>query len=157
MVSAKRRVIEYHLFIYQNSVRSRLYLDNSHNNDERVLKRMKSNYASMEDNEIQLQWNEGVFEEIAPLTDLELMQQHQQAQEAFMQRLDVLTNQERCLSSSPNATNYAPKVMAQMQDEHENVTKDSLVTAMNSLLQMTKIRIEKIGPPSRQKQKLVKI
>ena len=93
-----------------------------------------------------MRWNEGVFEEIAPLTDLELMQ-----------RLDVLTNQQRHLSSSPNATNYAPKVMAQMQDEHENVTKDSLVTAMNSLLQMTKIRIEKIGPPSRQKQKLVKI
>ena len=82
---------------WHNSVRSRLYLDNSHNDDERVLKRMKSNYASMEDSEIQLQWNEGVFEEIAPLTDLELVQQHQQAQEAFMQRLDVLTNQERYL------------------------------------------------------------
>ena len=142
---------------WHNSVRSRLYLDNSHNNDERVLKRMKSNYASMEDSEIQLRWNEGVFEEIAPLTDLELVQQHQHAQEAFMQRLDVLTNQERCLSSSPNATNYAPKVMAQMQDEHENVTKDSLVTAMNNLLQMRKIRIEKVGPPSKKKQRLVKV
>ena len=142
---------------WHNSVRSRLYLDNSHNNDERVLKRMKSNYASMEDSEIQLRWNEGVFEEIAPLTELELVQQHQRAQEAFMQRLDVLTNQQQYLSSSPNATNYAPKVMAQMQDEHENVTKDSLVTAMNSLLQMRKIRIEKVGPPSRQKQELVKI
>ena len=37
-------------------------------------------------------------------------------------------------------------MMSQMQDEHENVTKDSLVTAMNSLLQMKKIRIEKIEP-----------
>ena len=99
----------------------------------------------------------GVFEEIAPLTDLELMQQQKSAQEAFMQRLDVLTNQRKYLSSSPNAINYAPKVMAQMQDEHENVTKDSLVTAMNNLLQMRKIRIEKVGPPSRQKQELVKI
>ena len=60
-----------------------------------------------------------------------------------MQRLDVLTNQHQHLSSSPNATNYAPKMMSQMQDEHENVTKESLVTAMNNLLQMRKIRIEK--------------
>jgi len=142
---------------WHNSVRSRLYLDNSHNNDERVLKRMKSNYASMEDSEIQLRWNEGVFEEIAPLTDLELMQQQKRAQEAFMQRLDVLTNQQQYLSSSPNATNYAPKVMAQMQDEHENITKESLVTAMNNLLQMRKIRIDKIGPPTRARQRLVKI
>ena len=74
-----------------------------------------------------------------------------------MQRLDVLTNQKRYLSSSPNATNYAPKVMALMQDEHENVTKEGLVTAMNSLLQMKKIRIGKVGPPSRQKERLVKI
>ena len=58
---------------------------------------------------------------------------------------------------SISATNYAPKVMAQMQGEHENVTKDSLVTAMNSLLQMRNIRIEKIGPPSRQKERLVKV
>ena len=47
--------------------------------------------------------------------------------------------------------------MAQMQDEHENVTKEGLVTAMNGLLQMKKIRVGKVGPPSRQKQELVKI
>jgi RecA-family ATPase len=132
---------------WHNSVRSRMYLTRPRNADEtaeplaaeRVLRPMKSNYGPPAD-DIFLTWRDGVF--IAEETPSGMLRAiaDRKAERVFLECLDIATEQGRALSEAPNATNYAPKVMARMP-QAEGVKDPDLARAMERLFNASEIRI----------------
>jgi len=97
-----------------------------------VLERRKTNYATPET--VKLTWRDGVLHAADPshmtqadLLDLQLRQG--EARQAFLDGLDSLAAQGRSVSHSPQAANYAPRVIAKLCD----FTKRELATAMEDL------------------------
>ena len=139
---------------WHNSVRSRLYLkhqqeeEGQDNTDLRVLTRKKSNYARAGD-EIKLQFDNGVF---APqftgsggiIDDLKVEQREKQIDEAFLKALDDFETQGRNLSSSKNATNYAPKMMVQ-NPRFKGYNKRDLERSMERLYSDLRIKDVEYG------------
>jgi len=113
------------LSIWENRVRSRIFLDGvgkeedgAFDPDLRTLKRSKSNYAKTGEI-IRLRWHEWAFEPdhfdaasaARPWRDIA---QDGAENAVFLAGLKAATAQERALSHSPHAGNYAPKAIAKM-------------------------------------------
>ncbi len=145
---------------WNNSVRSRLYLERANDNQpggaERILSRKKSNYGPIEGGKIGLVWDDGVFTPLPQPTELEVVTARLAARGLFLVCLDELTAQGRRVSSSPHASNYAPRAMAPMPTS-EGATHEALAAAMDDLLQQEAIRVEHVGSPSRQHEKIIRV
>jgi len=145
---------------WNNSVRSRLYLkgvgdDDPSAKNERTLSRKKSNYGPPDDSPLRLVWQEGVFAAVKPPTEVEVARTRMDAQQHFLDCLDELTDQGQHLSTSKNASNYAPKRMALMPTAN-NLTPSILAQAMDELLGAKTICIVHEGPPSHTRQRIMR-
>ena len=99
--------------------RSRLLLSKSaDSSDQLILARLKANYATPD--EVPLVWRNGVLVSVDPRHMSEadkLIEQKRlgDIEVAFCQALSSATSQGRALSHSPQAVNYAPKVMLSLR------------------------------------------
>lgn len=127
------------------SFRSRLNLTRYEDDDEapaeeltrlRILEKQKANYAGIGDKLI-LEWYDGYFRvqgaDSGTVARIERNVRERQADEAFLAALDALTEQQRNVSHSPQAKNYAPRVMRSHQATN-GFTKTDLAGAMDRLL-----------------------
>lgn len=144
---------------WNNSVRSRLYLETTRDEDGceidadmRVLRVMKANYAAA-GVEWPLRWRDGCFIVDGPVGGLDKMGADAKAERVFLTLLTTFQAQERPVSPSPSSS-YAPKVFAAHPDG-EGLSKKTLAAAMERLLAAGRLRIETCGPPSRQYKRLV--
>ena len=135
---------------WNNAVRSRLYLtrptveEGQEVDDyERVLSRMKANYAPAGGG-IDLRWHEGMFEAQVPETGILGTIERRTADKAFLDGLDALTRAGRNLSDSRNAGNYAARTISRTpQGKGFNVRQ--LEGAMERLFAGGEIRVEEQG------------
>lgn len=132
---------------WEAHVRQRLFLDwadggagVSGDRDARVLRRSKANY-SRAGAEIELRWHDGAFAlegSVDAQHDDERARRESAEEAAFLDCLAVRTKQQRAVSHSPNAANYAPKVFSEMP-ESGRVRVPALVAAMERLLRAGRI------------------
>jgi RecA-family ATPase len=147
---------------WNNSVRSRLYLDSVRSEDGReidrdlrVLSVKKSNYGPT-GAEIRLRWLDGVFIlEGSDSAGMDGLAFKARDERIFFDLVVAFNEQGRDVS--PNRSNsYAPTVFAKHADA-EGLTKSRLEDAMNRLLKEGRIKVETDGPPSRRHSRLVAV
>jgi RecA-family ATPase len=134
---------------WNNSVRSRLYLTRPPvgigDHDERLLKRMKANYAGAGD-ELKLRWEKGVFVRPEEPTWIERRAANDRIDRRFLELLATLEAQGRTVSDK-TGRNYAPVIMARMPGA--GATRRGFEDAMARLFHANRIRAVQKGPPSR--------
>lgn len=146
---------------WNNSVRSRLYLERAGkdddapaDNDLRILSSKKANYGSI-GHEIKMWYRNGYF-----LPDIQqtrvVMDKGEIAEEKFLTLLDVFDAQGRPSSGSKNATNYAPKIFAKSPDA-DGIKQKDFERAMESLFSRGAIKMMEYGKPSKKSKKLVRV
>ena len=142
---------------WNNSVRSRLYLDRPNGDDAdpdmRRLSTKKQNYGTV-DGVLTFRWEQGAFVEVDatkpnPVGNL----MAKKADELFVRLLSMLTRRGQSCSPSPSVT-YGPKIMATLP-EAEGMTKKSLEQAMHRLLGSGEVKIVEDGPPSKRRSRLL--
>ena len=139
---------------WSNSVRSRLYLtrpkDDDTEDNERVLRRMKANYAGIGD-EIYLTWAHGVFTHQPQKTGIDAAARRAKAKRVFPALLATLIKEGINVSPSPKAAaTYAPTLFSKRpKDEREELLRDDFQTAMRALLADGVIEVEEHGPATR--------
>lgn len=139
---------------WNNSVRSRLYLERVRDRDEdyeadtdiRTLKTMKANYSAT-GGEMRLRWFGGVFINESPTSAGEMLTASMKAEGAFLRLLRKFTDQGRYVNPS-SGSNYAPRVFAE-HPESEGISKRAFSQAMERLLADGKISIAEHGPASK--------
>lgn len=126
---------------WNNSVRSRLYLERIKGDngreldpDARVLTTKKSNYGRT-GNEIRMTWRNGVFVREIGAPDAET---GEKAKQVFLDLLEKLTVQGRNVNANGGPT-YAPSVFSKEVDA-DGITKAAFARAMSALLEDGKIR-----------------
>lgn len=145
---------------WNNSVRSRLYLERVMDGsggkavepdpDARVLRTVKANYGRT-GGEIPLRWSDGILvSEVSTLgVDLRNALAEQRAEDIFLNLLLEFAAEGRHVSATPSA-NYAPSVFAK-DARSDDMSKRSLVEAMNRLFASRKIEVKEGGPASRRR------
>jgi RecA-family ATPase len=138
---------------WNNSVRSRLYLNRVREDDGseidedlRTLRVQKSNYGRVGD-ETQLRWRDGVFVNVHPTGSGDPLVASARADRVFISLLTKYADQGQSVGPSPGA-NYAPKVFESEARPH-GVNKRALIAAMQRLLDTNRIWIKTEGPRSR--------
>jgi len=143
---------------WNNSVRSRLYLERVKGDDGReidpdlrVLRVKKANYGPV-GIELRLRWQNGAFILDGNATGFDKLAADAKAERVFLDILTKFTAQGRDVS--PNVSNtYAPSVF-EKHPSAQGVTRKQFAAAMERLLASDRIRIETIGPPSRRYKRL---
>ena len=127
---------------WNNAVRSRLYLDRVRDDigedpDARWLRTKKSNYAAS-GGELRLRYQDGVF--IRPDEPSGMMKTvaNQKVDRIFLEGVVAATKQGRAISESKQASNFAPRVIAQMKLA-QSVSQQELTRAMGRLFDANKI------------------
>jgi RecA-family ATPase len=133
---------------WNNSVRSRLYLEMGEDDDARTLKFMKSNYGP-KGKPMALRYQRGLFLQDEAVT----ARSPAEIDAMFLVMLDKYTEQGRLVSANKSST-YAPKVFA--DDKGCGFKSGDLKDAMDRLLERKEIRAELYGPPSRPRTKLAR-
>jgi RecA-family ATPase len=109
--------------------------------DVRILRRAKANYASRNDI-IEVKWQAGVFIPLRAPTGLIASIERRTAKRVFLDLLDAVTAENRYVSESPHARNYAPQLFAQRPDR-ENFRKADFKVAMEALFAEKAITLER--------------
>ncbi|MBZ9603993.1 AAA family ATPase [Phyllobacterium chamaecytisi] len=143
---------------WNNSVRSRLYLDRlkekdggETDTDVRVLRTVKSNYGKIGD-EMMLRWVNGVFK-LNTNDSLNAVAAMNNIDRVFLQLLERYAVEGRKVSHSAGA-NYAPALFEKDQQAN-GIKKRGFITAMNRLFEAGRIKALELGPPSRRSFQLV--
>ena len=145
---------------WNNSVRSRLYLDKVKGDDGdevdpdlRVLRVMKSNYGPA-GAEIRLRWQAGAFKlDGGGTTGFQRIAIQATAETTFLDLLATFNEQGREVSDK-TGRNYAPHIFAQTPSGRP-IGKRAFGSAMERLFKDGKIKVDKWGPPSKPKSKIV--
>jgi RecA-family ATPase len=144
---------------WSNSVRSRLYFETAKATDGsepdpsvRTLTTKKANYA-IAGTTITVRWEAGVYVAEAGVNWLDKMALEKRADETFMTLLKIFAAQGQNVSVNRGPT-FAPTIFASHPDRR-GVTKREFEAAMQRLLGKGEIRIETVGPPSRQRSRLM--
>lgn len=145
---------------WNNSVRSRLYLDRVKSSDGieddpdvRVLKTVKANYGRT-GQEIRLRWQAGAFSANAATTDsFTVLAVQSKADRVFLSLLAAYTEEGRPVSAA-TGHGYAPALFAR-DNRAEGVGKSGFIAAMNRLFAAGKIENVETGPPSRRVRRIV--
>jgi RecA-family ATPase len=139
---------------WKGTFRSQLYLElpqleegEQHDPDVRVLRRAKANYASRNDT-IELKWQAGVFVPLHAPTGLIASIERRTAKRVFLDLLDAVTAENRHVSESSHARNYAPKLFAQRPDR-EGFRKADFKIAMEALFAEKELTLEWYRAPNR--------
>jgi RecA-family ATPase len=118
--------------------RSRLYLTKPEtergeqpDQDARILSRKKANWATREE-QITLRWKDGTF--ISPIASTGILAsiERHTAKRVFLNLLDAVAAENRHVSESTHAHNYAPKLFARRPDR-EGFREADFKTAMEAL------------------------
>lgn len=144
---------------WNNSVRSRLYLDRIKDEageeadpDARRLRVMKANYGEV-GQEIRLQWQDGAFVCPDGPGALDRMAARAKADRVFLHLFQIFTAQGRRLSASKGPT-FAPAVFRDHPDA-EGISPRELQAAMERHLSAQRLAIVEEGPPSRRRSIIV--
>jgi len=150
---------------WNNSVRSRLYLDRVRGDDGsesdpdlRVLRTVKANYGRT-GGEIRLRWDNGILQALdqPQATAFGAIAAQAKADQTFLDLLDELATTGRYVSPYPTSHNYGPTIMAR-QPSAAGINRNGFDAAMQRLFTARLIKIEKSpGPPSRQTDVLVRV
>lgn len=145
---------------WSNTFRSRLFLHapkaedgEAADPDARVLARKKANYAARND-EIPLRWHEGAFV-LNRGTDGPSMFRAP-ADDVFLQILAAMTAEQRPVTDTVNAGNYAPRVFGRRPDRH-GYRKPEFAAAMERLFAQGRIAMVEYGRKSDLRRKIVAI
>ena len=145
---------------WSNSVRSRLYLERIKGYDGkeidadlRVLRVKKSNYGPV-GLELRLRWSNGSFILDGSARGFDKLAAEAKAERVFLDLLALFTAQGRDVSPKPSST-HAPSVFAKHPD-NSGVSKADLARSMERLLKRKEIHVETKGPPSKERQRLVR-
>ena len=111
----------------------------------------KSNYGPA-GIELRLRWRNGSFILDGPAGGFDKLAADAKAEGVFLDLLAVFEAQGRDVSPNPSKT-YAPTVF-ENHPQAEGVRKRAFEGAMNRLLRDGRIRIDKFGPPSKQRSRL---
>ena len=140
---------------WHNSVRARMYLrspqcekDEQPDSDLRELQFLKNNYGRLAERVV-LRYRNGVFVHEPGMSIVERAARERAIDDAFLAVLGKLIASSRPVSPSPNASNYAPTVIAGHPDGKAHSRKD-YQAAMERLFDANKIHIASSGPPSKQ-------
>jgi RecA-family ATPase len=144
---------------WNNSVRSRLYLETIKGDDGReidvnlrVLRTMKANYGPV-GAEIQLRWKGGCFMRETPSGSFDKCAADAKAERVFLDLLASFQAQHRDVSPKQSNT-YAPSVF-EKHPAAEGIKKRAFANAMERLLSANRITVEPVGPPSRRHSRLM--
>lgn len=141
---------------WNNSVRSRLYLDRMVDNpDSRLLSTKKANYGRIGE-EISMTWRNGVFVADTLLGPNGKIADDAKAERVFLRLLDDFTKEGRTVKSA-QAQGYAPKAFA-ASGRAEGISKQALQAAMERLFAKGAI-VETLGghsSPSKQTLRIVR-
>jgi len=143
---------------WNNSVRSRLYLDRVRENNEepdpdiRVLRTKKANYGKT-GGEIKLRWVDGMFKPEGGPDSLVVIAAQSAAERLFLELLQQYTVAGRNVSDMPSA-NYAPAAFAK-DPRSGQITKKGFEAAMHRLFAANRIKVAIIGPRSRERKAIV--
>lgn len=140
---------------WHNSVRARMLLktvqeqdnDGQSASDLRELSFLKNNYGPLSD-AVVLRYQNGLFLPVAGQSTLEKLAREQKIDGAFIDVLGKLTRQNRPVSPSAHASNYAPKIIAGHPDGKAYTQRD-YKGALERLLAADRIHIASFGPPSK--------
>jgi RecA-family ATPase len=146
---------------WNNAVRSRLYFQTAKASDGsepiktmRTLEGLKSNYGAP-GGKIDLEWKNGLFVPVQGPGGFDKLANEQKAEEAYLKTLKSRIAQSRTVSDKLGA-NYAPAIFAREPEAiAAGITAKLLGAAMERLFKAGKIRVEIIGPPSRQTRSIV--
>ncbi len=148
---------------WSNAVRSRLYLSRPKaekdgepaDTNERILTRKKANFASIGDT-IKLHWKNGLIVPDAPTIPSYF---RRSADDVFLALLDAHCAANRQpLSGSPNAANYAPRLLARAPpSERDGYGFDDFGRAMESLFKSRKIKSVDYGRSGDLRKMIVKV
>ncbi len=146
---------------WNNAVRSRIYFQTAKasdgtepNKNLRTFQGMKSNYGEP-GSRFNLEWKNGLFVRVAEVTGLDKLAAEKKADEAFLKFLKRFNDDVRNVSdSAASPSNYAPKVFADLPD-NQGLTSAALKGAMERLFSRKEIKVETVGPRSRQTRRLV--
>jgi hypothetical protein len=95
-----------------------------------------------------LRYRNGVFVPEPGMSIIERAAREKAIDDAFLAVLGKLIASNRPVNPSPNASNYAPPVIASHPDGKAHGRKD-YQAAMERLLDASKIHIAEVGPPSK--------
>lgn len=143
---------------WSNSVRSRLYFErvkvdreSEPDPDLRRLKLMKSNYGQV-GTEIMVRWKAGMFRLDLGGASFDKMATDSRTDDVFLDLLAQFDLEGRAVSDKPSAS-WAPKQFA-AHPKANGIGRKAFEAALNRLFAAGKIRVETVGPPSRQTRKL---
>lgn len=146
---------------WNNSVRSRLSFDREKasgggNSDFRVLRSKKANYGPA-GTEIRMRWQGGTFVEIETKHADRMSQVFAEdaADQKFLELIDWFSAAGRIVSNLAGR-NYAPSLFA-TDPACGGITMQGFKAAMDRLFRSGKLRADTIGPPSRQKNSIVRV
>jgi RecA-family ATPase len=139
---------------WHNAVRARFYLkglkeeEGEPKGTKRVIEFFKNQYGPLSEN-IVVEYRNGLYVPVENTTvDQEV--HHQHAEEAYLDALKVLIDQNQDLHPSQTSTNYAPKKIKSLPRTSSFTLKD-MEAAQQRLLNANKIHIADIGHPSKPK------
>ncbi|TCA23553.1 AAA family ATPase [Rhizobium leguminosarum bv. viciae] len=145
---------------WSNSSRSRLYLERVKEGNEepdpdlRVLSKKKINYGRPGD-QIKLRWVDGMFKLETGPDSLVAMAAQSNAERVFLDLLVQFAAQGRTVSECAGS-NYAPLKFSK-EPSCGAITKKGFETAMARLFAAGRIKVEMIGPPSKQRKSIVAV
>jgi RecA-family ATPase len=146
---------------WNNSVRSRLYLDRvkggdgtEDDPDVRVLRTVKANYGRT-GHEIKLRWQAGTFVPHGSGDSFEHIAATNKADRLFMELLTAYEGEGRYVSATPSA-NYAPAIFAK-DPRADGIRKPGFTDAMNRLFESKKIALTHYGPPSKDRRRIARV
>jgi len=141
---------------WNNGVRSRLYFtrptDENANPDERIITKLKANYAGTGD-VVRLMWQRGGFVALDEPGSIDRAAQSAKADRIFRQLLGATYAEGTWSSPNPTARNYAPILFAKRPDR-DGLGKPAFEDAMHRLIQTGIVTIETYGKPSHQHHRL---
>jgi RecA-family ATPase len=144
---------------WEGTFRARLYVSypkdedaEPANSNARVLTRKKANWASVGET-IEMHWAEDVF--VADKVPIGIIDRRK-AESIFLDLLDKTSRENQPVSSSSNATNYAPRLF-EKRPEREGYKKKDFEKAMQSLFAGRVIANREYGRKSDQRYRIVRI
>jgi RecA-family ATPase len=146
---------------WNNSVRSRLYLERLGGRDQsdadpdaRRLSTKKTNHAPL-GWEARLVWKEGVFVPRAAETLADRAGRLEHTRRVFLKLLRELSAEGRDVNATSGKT-YAPLIF-ERDPRAEGLKKKAMEEAMSSLFAEKRIRVDEFGPPSRRRRRIVEV
>jgi len=132
---------------WENSVRSRLYMDKDKETGRINLMNMKANHGPA-GQQIDMHWADGALVEYvddSPLVMAAKEKEHARIDSDFMMLLHLCHDRQQNISPSPNSQNYAPKLFAQEIGKRKKLKwgRSDYADAMERLYEKGLIKTEK--------------